>query len=118
MKYETRIEKEIDGKPWNELLLKANSSTIYQTSNFSDVYRKSYDSIPFFLTTLDVDGKIVGQFQFFIHSKYFWNKANPLNQRLGRILKKSPIIDFYYGPIIHDVENYEKILQKIYGRMT
>jgi hypothetical protein len=112
MNLKTSVSHEVD-KDWNLQLLKNDSSTTYQTSNWAQVYQKVYGSTPVFILVEKPNGEIVAQLTAVIHNRYFWIKSNLLTQTLGIKLNLRTYIDWFYGPIIYDDSLADSVLKEI-----
>ena len=70
---------EVNNQEWNNELLQNKASTVYQTSNWQDIYKRTYDSKPFFMIIRTSNGKLLAQLAGIIHKKLFWNNSNMVN---------------------------------------
>lgn len=113
MSYDTNISESVDEEWWNNLLLQNHISSIYQTTNWLKVYQDAYGSKPFFISVKDNEENIVGQLACLLHDEYFWEHSNYFSKILGKKLGSKIILNWNYGPIIHNSDNYEKIVEKI-----
>ena len=104
---------EVDSNEWNNTLLQNKISTVYQTSNWQEIYRQAYDSKPVFITVLKPNGEIVGQLGAVIHKKLFWQDANVITSFIGGKLNLRITLNWFHGPIIHDYHNQKEIISKI-----
>jgi len=114
MEYFTEVYDSFDEQLWNSKLLENNSSTTYQSLNWSLTYKIGYHSKPIFFTVRDSNNNIVGQLLSFIHSKYYWANSHPAIQNLASKLDLGSILMWWYGPIIHDEYHKVEILTKIF----
>ena len=110
MDFKIEISSNVDEKEWNSNLIKNNSSTVYQIPEWSAIYKESDDSKPFFITVKNSKKEIVGQLSIIIHNDIFWTNSNLFSKTLGTKMKLRTILNWFYGPIIHDENNYKKIL--------
>lgn len=98
---------------WNENLLKSSNSTIFQTSNWADIYKNTFNSKPIFIIIKNKKNEVVGQLACLIHNDYYWNKKNLLFSVLKTKFGLGSILKWKYGPIIHDKKNSDKITNEI-----
>lgn len=113
MNLETVISNNVDEKWWNKTLTQNNASTVYQTTNWSKVYQDSYGSKPVFIYVKNSSGNIVGQLSALIHNKYFWDHSNYLARIFGEKFSLNTLLNWHYGPIIHEYENQHEIISAI-----
>lgn len=113
LEFKTTITQSIDGVWWDHQLEKYEYSTAYQTSFWAELYQKTYNSKPYYIYITKSNGKIVGQLCILIHSKYLTEHTNFFKNFLISSLGNIKFIKWEYGPIIHDVDNKEKIILKI-----
>lgn len=112
MKIQVKHSGIIDFKFWDSKLLENDSSTVYQTASWPLVY-SVYDSKPIYISTVNQKGDLVGQLAVIIHTKLFWKYSSSLVKFFGNKLKPIKILYWSYGPIIHDKENFNIILNEI-----
>lgn len=112
MDFKIEILEKIDEKIWNKKLSSSPESTVYQTTNWSHLYKETFDSKPIFILIKNSNEEIVGQLLAFIHNKYFWRNINIISKYIISKLNGS-IISWLYGPIIHDSSNVDDIISKI-----
>jgi hypothetical protein len=89
---------------WDNLLLKSDMATIYQTKGYAEIV-STINKIPLFLKFLDPSGNIIGQLLITIESQLSKKKF------VGNLLKNlfpsiGNIYTWTYGPIIFD-NNYD-----------
>lgn len=109
----SEISYDINCKEWNNELLKNQASTVYQTSNWQDIYKQTYDSKPFFITISKPNGKLLSQLGGIIHKKLFWNNANLVASYIGNKLNLRTTLNWFHGPIIHDHDYQQEIITEI-----
>jgi lipid II:glycine glycyltransferase (peptidoglycan interpeptide bridge formation enzyme) len=109
----SEISYDVDCKEWNNELLKNKASTVYQTSNWQDIYKQTYDSKPFYITVRKPNGKLLAQLGGIIHKKLFWNNANLVASFIGNKLNLRINLNWFYGPIIHDHDYQQEIITEI-----
>lgn len=112
MTLEVNISYTVDEKLWCQNLEKNIASTIYQVPTYSTVYDQVFDSKPVFVTVLKKN-EIVGQLAILIHSKYYWKDSNMFSRAIGEKLKLNLILRWEYGPIIHQYDDRQEILDEI-----
>lgn len=110
MRFNVEITERVNEKIWKENLEKSIHSTAYQIPEFLKAYEETFDSKPIFIIVKNSEGKIVGQLSSLIHTKYFWAGSNIFSKTLSSKLNLGITYWWKYGPIIHDSENYEKIM--------
>lgn len=107
MKYNFKIETEINSKLWDENLLQSKSSTFYQSiehlTSTSDQY------FPVYISILNENNDIVGQLGInIIQTTVLYSSS--LFESLLKIIKKITTRGSWsYGPIIHSTNNSERI---------
>jgi lipid II:glycine glycyltransferase (peptidoglycan interpeptide bridge formation enzyme) len=106
----SEILYEINSKEWNNELLKNPTSTVYQTSNWQNIYKQTYDSKPFFITISKPNGKLLAQLGGIIHKKLFWNNTNLISSYIGNKLNLRTTLNWFYGPVIHDHDYQQEII--------
>ena len=109
----SEISYDVDYKEWNNELLKNIASTVYQTSNWQEIYKRTYDSRPFFIRITKPNGKLLSQLSGIIHKKLFWNNTNSISSYLGNKLNLRTTLNWFYGPIIHDHDYEQEIVTEI-----
>jgi len=109
----SEISYDINCKEWNNELLKNQASTVYQTSNWQNIYKQTYDSKPFFITISKPNGKLLSQLGGIIHKKLFWNNANLVASYIGNKLNLRTTLNWFHGPIIHDHDYQQEIITEI-----
>jgi len=109
----SEISYDVDYKEWNDDLSKNEASTIYQTTNWQDIYKRTYDSKPFFITIRTSNGKLLAQLAGIIHKKLFWNNSNIISSFIGNKLNLRTNLNWFYGPIIHDHDYQQEIITEI-----
>jgi len=107
------IRQKIDSVYWNNLLTKNNISSSYQSYEFAESYRITYNSKPFFILIKNDDDIVVGQLLVFIHNEYFWKDSNKLSQIIKNMIKTNSLLGWFYGPIIYDDKNANQITIEI-----
>jgi hypothetical protein len=117
MDFITEINLEVDKKSWIDNLKHTNSSTAYQLPDWLEIYQKSFNSIPLFITVKNQNFEIAGQLACMIHEEYNWNDVNSFSKLIGMKLKLNSILTWSYGPIIHDTQNQDKILYEILNKL-
>lgn len=106
----SEIAYDVNSKQWNNELLKNSTSTVYQTSNWQNIYKQTYDSKPFFITISKPNGKLLSQLGGIIHKKLFWNNTNLISSYIGNKLNLRTTLNWFYGPIIHDHDYQQQII--------
>jgi len=109
----SEISYDINSKEWNNELLKNQASTGYQTSNWQETYKRTYDSKPFFITISRPNGKLLSQLGGIIHKKLFWSNTNLVTSYIGNKLNLRTTLNWFYGPIIHDTDYQQEIISEI-----
>ena len=109
----SKYSYEIDSNEWNNTLLQNKISTIYQTSNWQEIYKQVYDSKPVFITVTKSNGKILGQLGAVIHKKLFWQDTNIITSLIGSKLNLRTTLNWFHGPILHDYHNQKEIISEI-----
>ncbi len=109
----TEINSKIDEKSWIDSLAHSVSSTAYQLPNWLEIYQKSFNSIPFYITIKNEYDQIVGQLACIIHKDYHWRQSKTISKFLGQKLKLNSTLYWSYGPIIYNKPNYDLILSQI-----
>lgn len=113
MDFKIEISKDVNEDQWNLDLIKNGSATVYQIPQWSNIYKESYNSRPFFITVKNAKNETVGQLSIIIHDDIFWTNSNTFSKILGIKMKLRTVLNWFYGPIIHDEDNYQKILSLI-----
>lgn len=113
MNLKAQITKTIRESEWDKKLLQNKASTTYQLANWPKIYSYSYDSVPVYLQVTNAKETLVAQLAAVIHSKLFWKDANFLTGFFGKKFNLINILNWSYGPIIHDKENFDEILEKV-----
>ena len=67
----SEIIYDIDYKEWNNDLLKNIASTVYQTSNWQEIYKRTYDLETIFIRISKPNDKLISQLSGIIHKKLF-----------------------------------------------
>lgn len=98
---------------WNENLLRTSYSTSFQTSQWCELYKNSFQSKPFFITIKDESGKIVGQLATLLHKNYNWRHSN-MTKFVGKKMNLGLSLEWERGPIIHDDDLIEEISEQIF----
>ena len=111
MNFKIKISKEVDSD-WNECLSKSKYSTAFQTSNWINNYKKNPNTESIFIQIESNQNEIVGQLAIVIHKNNLRNE-NKIARKLGVKFNISSVLTWSYGPVIHDVKNYTKIISKI-----
>jgi hypothetical protein len=112
LEFKTTISQSVDESWWDHQLQKYAYSTAYQTSFWAKLYEKTYDSKPYYIYITNSNDEIVGQLCILIHSKYLTEHTNYFKRFLISSLSNLKFIKWEYGPIIHDIENKNKIIEK------
>ena len=113
MSLHVKISSEINENEWNEDLSKSTGSTVYQTYNWQKLYREVFGSKPIFITITNDSGIVVGQLACLIHEKMEVSDTNPLSKKIGNLLGLGTSLWWYHGPIIHDKDKSDEILEII-----
>ena len=113
MSLHVNISSEIDENEWNEDLSKSTGSTVYQTYNWQKLYREAFGSKPVFISITNENGIVVGQLACLIHEKMQVTDTNSLSKKIGNLLGLGTSLWWYHGPIIHDKDNSNEILEII-----
>lgn len=113
MNLKSEYSYEVDSKEWNNKLLQNKASTVYQTSNWQEIYKQAYDSKPIFITVMKSNGEILGQLGGIIHKKLFWQDANVFSSFIGDKLNLRTTLNWFHGPIIYDYHNQKEIISEI-----
>ena len=113
MSLHVKISSEIDENEWNEDLSKSTGSTVYQTYNWQKLYREAFGSKPVFISITNENGIVVGQLACLIHEKMQVTDTNSLSKKIGNLLGLGTSLWWYHGPIIHDKDNSNEILEII-----
>ena len=101
------------GNEWNQNLLRSSYSTSFQTSQWCDLYKNSFQSKPFFIIIKDESGKIVGQLATLLHKNYNWRDSN-LTKFVGKKMNLGLSLEWERGPIIHNDKIMEEISKQIF----
>lgn len=110
MNFNAIFTHDVDQNGWNTKLLQRKSSLVYQTSNWQLAFRGGYSSKPVFIYVVNDQDKTVGQLAAIIHQKWFWQDANIFSKTIGGALGLGKVLHWFYGPIIYDKDNEEKII--------
>ncbi|MBA4717695.1 MAG: hypothetical protein HRO68_00715 [Nitrosopumilus sp.] len=102
------------GSEWNQKLLECEYSTSFQTSEWCELYKKSFESKPFFISIKDKSGNLVGQMATILHRNYNWRNAN-LTKFVGKKMKLGSSLEWERGPIIHNDNLMQEITNKIFS---
>ena len=113
MSLHVKISSEIDENEWNEDLSKSTGSTVYQTYNWQKLYREAFGSKPVFISITNENGIVGGQLACLIHEKMQVTDTNSLSKKIGNLLGLGTSLWWYHGPIIHDKDNSNEILEII-----
>ncbi len=113
MNFKVHVSNTTEEKSWDKNLLKNKVSSIYQSTNWSKIYEKFHGSKPFFILVESPTGEIVGQLSALIHNRYYWKDAHPISKVIGPKLNLVTILQWNYGPIIHDIHNQDEILSDL-----
>ena len=113
MSLKTQITTKFDYKEWDNLLMKIPHSTAFQMSCNYEPYKIAFGSIPLYVTVEDSTGKILGQLLAVQHFQNFTRESDSFIQSLTSKLNIGSIINWHYGPIIHDNERSEEIIKNI-----
>lgn len=113
MDFKTSVSNEVDENEWNQLLSKNHASTAYQISNWPKIYEYTYDSKPFYVTVETSNGRVIGQLASVLHNKLFWQGTNPFLSFIGTKLNLRSVLNWFYGPIIHEPEYHDEITHEI-----
>ena len=108
MDFITQIDLNVDKKSWMDNLKRIGSSTTYQIPSWLEIYKNSLNSIPFYITVKNLNHEVVGQLACIIHNDYVWRHSNTVSKFLSKKLNLGCILNWSYGPIIH--EKYDKNL--------
>ncbi len=101
------------GTEWNENLLRCSYSTSFQTSQWCELYKISFQSKPFFITIKDESGIIVGQLATLLHKNFNWRDSN-LTKFFGKKMNLGTSLEWERGPIIHDNNLMQEIVNEIF----
>lgn len=112
MKYITEISYDVDSEFWNNQLQHSFYSSVYQSSLWIDIYKKSFNSIPVFISVKN-DSRIVGQLACMINSDYYWRDSGKFIKYIGKKLNLRNVLNWSYGPIIFDQKNENEIILAI-----
>lgn len=112
MDLKVEIKNDVNQKEWDDMLLSNEASSSYQIYNFSRIYKEAYDSKPIFIYVKNASGKIVGQLLALIHNKRYWWDANVFTKTIGLTLNLHTSLNWFYGPVIHNSEHKELIINK------
>jgi hypothetical protein len=113
MKIQTQISNTVNVKDWEHQLTKSIASTTYQVPAWQKMFEAVYGSKPVFIIVMDSKGKILAQLAGVIHNKWYWRDANFISKTIGSKLNLNRLFHCFYGPIIHDEDNQEQILNEI-----
>ena len=113
MNFKTEITDTVDSDLWEKTLLNDSNSTAYQLPDFFTPSKEIFNSKPVFILVYDASGKIVGQLSGAIHFSDNWLNSNRFSNSITSKLRLGYSLNWFYGPIIHDQENYAEILTNI-----
>lgn len=113
MTLEIEIKNSVD-KNWNKQLIASDYSTTFQTKEWCNLYEKSFNSEPIFITIKNYNQKIVGQLAALIHKNFNWRYSN-LSKFVGEKLNLGSSFEWERGPIIYDKEQSQEIVSKIFS---
>lgn len=113
MNFKTEISYNTKKTIWNNTLLSNKASTAFQHSDFFHPYQLAYNSQPVFITVLDSSEKIVGQLSCIIHKNQYWLESNFISNFFINRFNLGYILNWHYGPIIHNFDNADEILSQI-----
>jgi len=113
MNFKTEIKTEFDNKDWDNLLLKIPNSTAFQMSYNYDPYKMAFGSQPLYVIVEDSTGKVLGQLLAVQHFQYLTREKDSIIQPLTSKFNIGSIINWHYGPIIHDNERSNEIIKNI-----
>lgn len=113
MTFLTDIYYKVEKDSWNQILSSNPTSTAYQNSDFFIPYELAYDSKPVFVAISNSSGKIVGQLSGIIHFADYWLEPNVISKFLISKLDLGSRLNWFQGPIIHDMKNSDQILSCI-----
>lgn len=112
MNYSIKVSNSLNQTEWENALKKSEASTTYQLSNWSKIYEESYGSIPYFITIKNNE-QIVGQLSCILHDEMSWRESNVFVKAINNRMKLRRILNWFYGPIIHNIDNQNEILKLI-----
>src|SRR3972149_61778 len=118
MEFKTSVCHDVNEKEWNRSLSKNKTATAYQIAAWPKIYEYAYESKPLYITVENNSGDILGQLAGVIHSKLFWQDSNIITSFIGSRLNLRSVLNWFYGPIIHDLENHEKIIFQILDKIN
>lgn len=118
LQFRTVVSNEVNEKDWNESLLKSPYSTAFQEATFFKPDKLVFDAKQVFIKVLDNSGNIVGQFSGVLRFKEHRNISNPLSKLLFNKLNLGSTLTWKEGPIIHDLENHDKICSEIFDTIN
>ena len=101
------------GSNWNQELLDCHYSTSFQTAEWCELYKTSFESKPYFIHVKDQSGNIVGQLATLLHKNYNWRNSN-ITKSVGKRMKLGLSLEWERGPIIHDESLTLKIIKEIF----
>ena len=113
MNFITEFDLKIDEENWISNLKKTECVSGYQLPNWLEIYKKSWNSIPLFITVKNQNSEIVGQLACVIHQTFHWRNSKSISKFLGQKFNLSSTLYWAYGPIIHDKLNRDLILSEI-----
>lgn len=113
MNFTIEISEKTDEDKWIKNLQQNKSSTIYHHPNFSRSYQHIYKSKMIFLHVYDPNDNIVAQQLLHIFPEYPWHYPSPSIKYISSKLKLGVTLSWFYGPIIFDKQNENKILELI-----
>lgn len=110
--FQVYIKDDINKEYWNSLLIKSCEANLYQAKQWSDFFKEKFRSKPFFIL-VKKNRQIVAQLLIFETSYFYDFKLNGIYKILLPFKNLFKILTWSYGPIIHDKENFDKILNFI-----
>lgn len=116
--FKTDVSAEFDHKDWDHLISSSPSATAFQSSRNYEPHALAFDSVPLYVTAQDNSGKILGQLLAVKHVTTFDREPDSLIRSLTSRIRMYSGLNWYYGPIIHDVENTPGIVASLLDRIT
>jgi hypothetical protein len=107
------ISYDVENFDWNDVLSTNKFSTAFQVSDWYKPHQLAFNSKPIFITVLNSTGKIVGQLSAVIHFRDYWIESNFLSRIINSKFNLGSTLRWFYGPIIHDMENASEIISNI-----
>ena len=111
--FHSKITYNVPDEGWEKKLLEHNTSTVYQTHNWQEVFKQVYDSIPVYITVFNSNNDIVGQLAALIHKKHYWKDVDAFTSFIGQKLNLRTYLNWFHGPVIHDYSNQNAIVAEI-----